>query len=276
MSQELAPVQQVTTLTEQMDFARAVSSGSLLPDSYRSNPANVLIAVGLGAAMGLSPAESLYRISVISGKPTAAAELIASNVRKAGHKLRVKVTENPPSATCTIIRADDPDEPFTVTRDMEWAQKMGLAQKDNYKKQAATMLQWRAISACARQACPEALFGVQHTPDEVDEVPQRARVTVADIAPAPEEVDETPQLEVDGGELMSTPTRRRMFALLTERGITDADEQRRGMSNILDRNVESRASLTEDEARRICDHLVQHVPIPETAAYTLIDDTNGA
>jgi hypothetical protein len=67
-----------------------------------------------------------------------------------------------------------------------------------------------------------------------------------------------------------------MFALLTERGITDADEQRRGMSNILDRNVESRASLTEDEARRICDHLVQHVPIPETAAYTLIDDTNGA
>ena len=30
---------------------------------YRNNPANVIIAVGLGASMGLSPAESLYRIS---------------------------------------------------------------------------------------------------------------------------------------------------------------------------------------------------------------------
>ena len=76
------------TLTEQMDYARAVSSAQLLPQAYRNKPADIMLAVGLGQSMGLSPAESLYRIDVIQGKPTASAELIAANVRKAGHKLR--------------------------------------------------------------------------------------------------------------------------------------------------------------------------------------------
>ena len=106
-------IHQPSALAEQMEFARVITEGdprnSLLPQAYRGNPGNVLIAVGLGAAMGLSPAESLYRIDVIQGTPAAGAELIAQNVRRAGHKLRVQVSENPPAATATIVRADDPD-----------------------------------------------------------------------------------------------------------------------------------------------------------------------
>ena len=99
--------QPTTALTEHMEFARIATSGtgsSILPDVYRGNPANVLIAVNLGASMGLSPAESLYRIAVIKGKPSASAELIAANVRKAGHKLRVRGDET--TCTAQIIRAD--------------------------------------------------------------------------------------------------------------------------------------------------------------------------
>lgn len=158
------------TLTQQMDYARTVASGSLLPQSYKDNPANVMIALGLGQAMGLAGIEALYRIDVIQGKPTASAELIASNVRKAGHKLRVVTDEAAMSVTATIIRADDPEFPHTVTRDMAWAQKMGLNNKDNYKKQPLTMLEWRAISACARKACSEALYGVTYTPDELGDL----------------------------------------------------------------------------------------------------------
>jgi hypothetical protein len=159
---------QAMTLRDKMDYAATVSDGSLVPQSYRKNPANVLIAMGLGESMGLSPIESLYRIDVIQGTPTAGAELIAANVRKAGHKLRVTSTKD--SATAMIIRADDPEFPFEVTRDMAWARDMGLHTKDNYKKQAVTMLEWRAITAVARLACPEALYGVAYTPDELGDV----------------------------------------------------------------------------------------------------------
>lgn len=170
---------QQLAIPDQLRYAEVVTDGDMVPQAYRKKPANALLAIGLGQAMGLNPAESLYRIDVIQGKPTASAELIAANVRRAGHKLRVAVDEANTSVTATIFRADDPDFPHSVTRDMAWAQKMGLNTKENYKKQPLTMLQWRAISAVARLACSEALYGVNYTPDELSDMgesraPQRA------------------------------------------------------------------------------------------------------
>lgn len=167
MSEIVRVEPQTLSMSEQMQFSEIASQGDMVPQAYRGKPANALVAIGLGQAMGLSAAESLYRIDVIQGKPTASAELIASNVRKAGHKLRVEVDEANTSVRATIWRADDPEYPHSVVRDMAWAQKMGLATKDNYKKQPTTMLQWRAISAVARLACSEALYGVTYTPDEL-------------------------------------------------------------------------------------------------------------
>lgn len=239
-----------SALSEHMEFARLATSGSagqsILPDSYRGNPANVLIAVNLGAAMGLTPAESLYRIAVIKGKPSASAELIAANVRKAGHKLRVRGDET--TCTAQIIRADDPEFPFEVTRDLAWAKQMGLDKNDNYRKQPGTMLQWRAITACARLACPEALYGVSYTPDEIGDAPSAKvapAVSVASFA-QPEQAEAVAQPET--GEAMTARTRGALFALMGEQGLDDADEQRAFLSDTLGREVESRASLTEAEA----------------------------
>lgn len=181
---------QALTMADQWNFANTVAQGSLVPTAYRNSPANVLIAVGLGTSMGLSPAESLYRINVIQGKPTASAELIAAQVRKAGHKLRIAKDEAAQSVTATVVRCDDPDYPISVTRDRAWAEAMGLAAKENYVRQPMTMLTWRAITAAAREACPEALYGVAYTPDEMhdmDPAPREAApVTVVDATPAPE------------------------------------------------------------------------------------------
>ena len=164
MNQELATVGG-NTLDIQMGYAKMLTTGDMLPAEYKGKPGNALIAIGLGQSMGLSPAESLYRISVIQGRPTASAELIAANVRKAGHRLRVAFGDD--WAEATIWRSDDPEFPHTVRRDMAWASGMGLAKNANYQKNGLTMLGWRAISACARLACPEALYGVAYVPDEM-------------------------------------------------------------------------------------------------------------
>lgn len=203
-------------LRAQMDYAQAVSRGAMLPQAYRGKPADILLAVGLGQAMGLSPAESLYRIDVIQGKPTASAELIAANVRKAGHKLRVTGDET--TCTAQIIRADDPEFEFKVTRDLKWAQGMGLHTKDNYKKQPGTMLQWRAISAVARLACPEALYGVAYTPDELGDLGERP-------SPAPSAVDLLDANGNDGlpGEIVDSPQSGRDWA--TEIGNAAGDTE---------------------------------------------------
>lgn len=174
MSNELMPIQpqpqQQITLQDQMAFAKAVCQSDIIPTVYRGKPANILVAVGYGAPLGLTPMQSLQDISVINGKPTASASFIASHVRMAGHKLRIKKDEKTLSVTATIVRSDDPDYPISVTRDKAWAQQMGLLNKDNYRKQPLTMLTWRAITAVAREACPEILYGVQYSPDELHDL----------------------------------------------------------------------------------------------------------
>ena len=174
MSNELTPIQpqpqQQITLQDQMAFAKAVCQSDIIPTVYRGKPANILVAVGYGAPLGLTPMQSLQDISVINGKPTASASFIASHVRMAGHKLRVKKDEKALSVTATIVRSDDPDYPISVTRDKAWAQQMGLLNKDNYRKQPLTMLTWRAITAVGREACPEILYGVQYSPDELHDL----------------------------------------------------------------------------------------------------------
>lgn len=289
------------SLAEQMQFARAVTEGgralSILPDAYKENPANVLIAVGLGASMGLSPAESLYRISVIKGKPTAGAELIAANVRKAGHRLRVRGDET--TCTATIVRADDPDYEFSVTRDLAWAQRMGLASNDNYRKQAGTMLQWRAITAVARLACPEALYGVTYTPDEMldseagrgqqQQAPEgrtagvsRLRAAVPTSAPKSEQVEVTltavpdPVADVsDSAEVVDEPPTvpaitkaqsAKMYALLKAVGLGEKADALRVLAEIIGHEVASTKDLTKDEASRVIDELGSMVaPVDDEA-----------
>lgn len=266
---ELARIEDTTVvpaaqapLAVQMDYARAVSTAAMLPDNYRGKPADIMLAVGLGSSMGLSPAESLYRISVIKGKPTASAELIAANVRKAGHRLRVSGDDT--TATATIIRADDPDYEFTVTRDLDWARRMNLANNDNYKKQPGTMLQWRAITAAARLACPEALYGVTYTPDEMgdgqgfENAASAQQATGADRMRGMLGQATAEQVVEEPGESPLLNTRsslaKAMYAAINERGI-DENDRIQWLGNVIGRDIGSSKEMTEAEARTVLDFL---------------------
>lgn len=88
-------------------------------------------------------------------------------MRRAGHKLRVHWDATKMRATAEIIRADDPEFMFTATWDMDRARSAGLTGKGVWKQYPDAMLKARAITEVARDACPEALFGVAYTPEEL-------------------------------------------------------------------------------------------------------------
>lgn len=260
MTTEVVTYQPQTELQSDMEYARVVSSGAMLPTQYRGKPADILIAMGLGRAMGLSPAESLYRIHVIQGRPTASAELIAANVRKAGHILRVKGDET--SARAVIIRSDDPDFEFDSVWNLDRAKKLGLSDKDGWKKQPGTMMRWRAITEVARLACPEALYGVTYVREELDDLPTETtvtRVTASDFGAAPADVVESEAVaeeraDTQPAEPMTAKTRGHMFALFNELGIGE-DDQRAGIARIVGHPIESRGDLTESEAAQVVNRL---------------------
>jgi hypothetical protein len=202
MSDNLPAPVPSSRLTERMTYAKALAHASLLPRAYRDQPANVLLAMEYGDALGLSPIAAIQGVHVIDGKPTASASLIGALVRRAGHRLRVETSPDGTSATATIIRADDPDFPFTCTWTMDRARAAGLLGKSggSWSTYPQAMLKARAITEVARDACPEVLSGVAYTAEELgaDDHAPTATATweTPEPVPAPDGVD------TDTGEIV--------------------------------------------------------------------------
>jgi len=278
---DLVPHQPSGALSERMEFARALSTASLLPRAYQQNPGNVLLAMELGDALGIRPIQAINAVHVIEGKPSASADLIASLVRKAGHKLRISGDDK--TATAQIIRADDPEFTYEATWTMDRARAAGLAGKGVWKSYPAAMLKARAITEVARMGASDALYGVVYTPEElgaettgdgepITHISQvrkstgsaalRAAVTpspaptydraIAELEEIHAEVVEDQHNEpIEAPQLMTPRTRGQLFALFTEKGIEDRDEQIRGITHIIGHPIASRSELTEDEARQV-------------------------
>ena len=166
MGTELATVKTPGTLSDKMAYAKALAAADMLPKQYRDYPANLLWAMELAAALQIAPMAAITGIHSIDGRPTASAGLISALVRRAGHRLRV--TGDGEHAVCEIVRCDDPDFVFRSTWTMDRARAAQLTGKDVWKKYPAAMLKARAITEAARDACQEALSGVQYTPEEMD------------------------------------------------------------------------------------------------------------
>jgi len=211
MSNEIA-LRTETPLAEKMEWAKAMATGTMLPRAFQGNPANLLFAVEYADTLGIPRINALTSIHVIDGKPTASADLIASLVRKAGHKLRVSGDDT--FAEATIIRADDPDFSTTVRWDEAKARKAGKwGSKGPWTNYPGAMLRSRAITEVARMAASDALYGVIYTPEELGEVidedgkpaptPRQQQVTQrttsrpTSIAEALEEIPEPATLDVD-------------------------------------------------------------------------------
>jgi len=179
------------SLRDRMDYARALAASGLLPDAYRGQPANVLLAIEYGQALGIPTMTAIQGIHVIKGKPTLSADLMAAKVRAAGHRLRVRV-EDGPAAVAELTRSDDPDYTFVCRWDMDRARNAGLVGKDNWSNFPAAMLKARAISEVIREGASEVLHGAIYTPEEMDpSIPVGAHGNVID--------GEVAEPQADGG-----------------------------------------------------------------------------
>lgn len=274
---ELATYQPQTALAEQMEYAQVISSGAMLPVAYRGKPADILIATGLGQAIGIAPAQSLYEIYVVNGRPSPSANLMSALVRRAGHKLRIEGDAT--RCTATLVRADDPDFPFMATWTIDQARAAGLAGKDTWKQYPAAMLRARAIAEVVRMGASEAVLGMEYAKEEMQDVEDvapapsvkapglaslraavqpntaeaamgGATVTVQSSGAPTADIEQT-QTNIEDAVEVETPTitkrqQGKLFALFAQKGIVEA-EQKTGIEAIVGHAIEGRTSLTGEE-----------------------------
>jgi len=261
-----------SNLADQMAYAQAVvarpegGAQSLLPAAYRGNPANVLIAMGLGQALGLTPAQALYDIYVVNGRPSPSANLLAGLVRRAGHKLRIDGDAT--RCTATLIRSDDPDAPFDATWTIDQARAAGLAGKDTWKQYPAAMLRARAISEVVRMGASEVILGMEYSAEEMRDIEPDAPVatvktpglaglraavqTSVETSTDPvdaEEVDDDPET----GEAVTPAQLKALHAAMGDIGLEDRDRRLEYASRIIGRDLGSSKDLTKREASLVID-----------------------
>lgn len=159
-------------LDEAFRLAKNLALASIMPDSLRGKPSDVLAIVLYGQELRLAPMQAIQAIYVVRGKPQMSADLWTALARREGHKVRWGHCDDK-SATVTIVRADDPDYPHTETFTIEDAVKAGLCEiKDgNVRARSAKgqptpwetytkrMLKNRAISFAGKAQCPEVALG---------------------------------------------------------------------------------------------------------------------
>lgn len=261
MSIEVHQSQASMNLSDEMRYAETVSRAALLPTAYRGKPADILIATGLGNAIGIAPAQALYEIYVVNGRPSPSANLMAAVVRRAGHKLRIQGDDR--QCTATLIRADDPDFPMSATWTIEKAQAAKLTGKDTWKQFPGAMLRARAIAEVVRMGAPEAVMGMEYAREEVEQFNDRP------AAPAPGGLGAAlrsepttltaEQVAVDAATSQDdtiTPGQlKKMGALMREVGVGDRETALAYVKDVIGREVSSRNDLDKSEAGQVIDAL---------------------
>lgn len=264
MSELVRREQQHGTLTERMNYAKALATADLLPVAYRNKPGNVLLAVEYGDALSVPPMTAIQGIHVIQGKPTLSADLMAALIRRAGHKLRVRVDPGP-VAVAQIIRTDDPDYTYECRWDMERAKTAKLTGKDNWVTNPKSMLKARAISEVAREACSEVLHGLIYTPDELGattdgdgNVVDTSTGEIHEMAAVEEPATAEPLQPHDYHDGISPAQSAKMHALFTERGITkdQRSERLEYTTRVVGRDITTSSDLTKDEAHAVIEALL--------------------
>lgn len=161
------------SLEQAIEMASLIARSGMVPKQYDNNPGAVLIAIEMGAEIGLPPMAAIQNIAVINGRPSLWGDAGLAIVRT--HPQFVDIVEelDGQTAVCTIKRRGS--TPVTRTYSWDDAKTAGLSSKQGpWKQYPKRMLQMRARWFAMRDAFPDALRGVHSAEESQDLVIEQA------------------------------------------------------------------------------------------------------
>jgi hypothetical protein len=157
-----APARQ--SLDEQWRFAQALSDAGLLPEAYRKNPPNVLLAMQKAEQHGIHLMTALEGFTPIKGKLFMEAATMRALIQGAGH--RFDVVEQTRERCVIESQRRGEDTVFRDEYDIEDARLGGLLSNDNYRKHPKRMLLARCTSQAGNAHFSDVLKGTAYTPED--------------------------------------------------------------------------------------------------------------
>jgi hypothetical protein len=150
-------------------IATTVVHTDFVPKGLRGNAPAVMACLLYGRERGLGPMKALQEISMVDGRPTESATLMAATIRRAGHRLWREEHRNDEGTVVAVTahgeRMDGTQDSFTFT--LEMAGRANLLGKNNWKQYPEAMMWSRAVSALARALFSDVFLGSTYVPDEL-------------------------------------------------------------------------------------------------------------
>jgi hypothetical protein len=210
MSEELQTYQEPTreiqlsafsgaaAFAEAQRMAKLLGASSLVPQTYRGNIPDCVIALEMANRIGASPLAVMQNLYIVHGRPAWSSQFLIACINASGKfsPLRYAITgeKNTDERECfawatdrTGERLEGPGVSIGMAKAEGWFTKNG----SKWQTMPELMLRYRAATLFARTYAPELTMGI-HTDDEViditpvvtDPVPRRER-----LAAAPPDID---------------------------------------------------------------------------------------
>lgn len=158
-----------------MKMAKVLALTPMVPQNYRNEPGNCLIALDMAQRMNMSPMMIMQNLYVVQGNPGWSGQACVALVNNSGRfsPLLFDEHETEDDFSCTayatelstgkVVRGTTVDKKMAV--ECGWWDKNG----SYWKKMPMQMAKYRSAAFFARAYCPEALMGL-YTQDELFDI----------------------------------------------------------------------------------------------------------
>lgn len=184
--------------------AKSLSVATFVPEAYRGNVANCLVALEMANRLNVPPLMVMQNLNIIHGRPSWSSQFYIAAVNSSGRftPLTYKVTGDGDERTCTAYATSRETgevlEGVPVSIAMAKAEGWYAKTGSKWKTMPDVMLRYRAAAFFAKFYCPEITMGIMTADEAQDIAPTVTR-------PAARARDVAALLDDDEAEIIDTP-----------------------------------------------------------------------
>ena len=168
LTQTAAPLSAFETAQRQ---AKALSASDLVPQQYKNNVANTLVALEIANRIGASPLMVMQNLNIIHGRPSWGSSFIIAAINGSGKFTALRFVGDLAKGIKAVYQEKATGETLegpTVTMDMAkaegWVDKAG----SKWKTMPELMMRYRAAAFFGRLYAPEITMGMHSTEEVID------------------------------------------------------------------------------------------------------------
>ncbi len=167
-------------------MASALAGSDIVPQEYRNNANNAMIAVEMAIRLHTSPIMVMQNLYVVNGRPAWSSQYIIAMIngsRKYRTELQFELEGRGDSLSCYAWAEDQSGHKVTgpkITMQMARAEGWVDRKGSKWRTMPEVMIRYRAASFFGRMYCPEMIMGI-YSRDEVIESDYVIEPNIEDI-----------------------------------------------------------------------------------------------